>query len=71
MKPVEWNRGVPRAKARESKNLIVALDIGTSKIAAIVARMNGWRNILPNISTTRRLALADVPLRKAISSGAV
>ncbi len=37
MKPVEWNRGVPRAKARESKNLIVALDIGTSKIAAIVA----------------------------------
>ncbi len=39
MKPVEWNRGVPRAKARESKNLIVALDIGTSKIAAIVAEL--------------------------------
>lgn len=39
MKPVEWNRGVPRAKGRESKNLIVALDIGTSKIAAIVAEL--------------------------------
>ena len=39
MKPVEWNRGVPRAKGRENKNLIVALDIGTSKIAAIVAEV--------------------------------
>jgi len=39
MKPVEWSRGVPRPKARESKNLIVALDIGTSKIAAIVAEL--------------------------------
>ena len=39
MKPVEWSRGVPRTKARESKNLIVALDIGTSKIAAIVAEL--------------------------------
>jgi cell division protein FtsA len=39
MKPVEWNRGVPRAKGRENKNLIVALDIGTSKIAAIVAEL--------------------------------
>ncbi|UCD67299.1 MAG: cell division protein FtsA [Betaproteobacteria bacterium] len=39
MKPVEWNRGVPRSKGRESKNLIVALDIGTSKIVAIVAEL--------------------------------
>lgn len=39
MKPVEWNKAMPRAKSRESKNLIVALDIGTSKIAAIVAEL--------------------------------
>lgn len=39
MKPVEWNRGMPRGKGRESKNLIVALDIGTSKIAAVVAEL--------------------------------
>ena len=39
MKPVEWKSGVPRTKGRESKNMIVALDIGTSKIAAIVAEL--------------------------------
>lgn len=40
MRPVvEWNTPMPRAKGRESKNLIVALDIGTSKIAAVVAEL--------------------------------
>ena len=39
MKPNDWNRAMALTKARENKNLIVGLDIGTSKIAAIVAEM--------------------------------
>jgi cell division protein FtsA len=39
MKPIEWNRAMALSKGRETKNLIVGLDIGTSKIAAIVAEM--------------------------------
>jgi cell division protein FtsA len=39
VKPIEWNRAMALTKGRESKNLIVGLDIGTSKIAAIVAEM--------------------------------
>jgi cell division protein FtsA len=39
MKPIEWNRAMTLSKGRETKNLIVGLDIGTSKIAAIVAEM--------------------------------
>lgn len=37
MKPIEWNRAMALSKGRETKNLIVGLDIGTSKIATIVA----------------------------------
>jgi cell division protein FtsA len=40
MKPMEWNRAMTLSKGRETKNLIVGLDIGTSKIAAIVAELN-------------------------------
>jgi cell division protein FtsA len=39
MKPIEWNRAMALSRGRENKNLIVGLDIGTSKIAAIVAEM--------------------------------
>jgi len=39
MKPIEWNRAMALSKGRETKNLIVGLDIGTSKIAAIVGEM--------------------------------
>jgi cell division protein FtsA len=39
VKPGDWNRAMALSKGRESKNLIVGLDIGTSKIAAIVAEM--------------------------------
>jgi cell division protein FtsA len=37
---MEWNRAMVLSKGRETKNLIVGLDIGTSKIAAIVAELN-------------------------------
>ena len=40
MNPMEWNRAMTLSKGRETKNLIVGLDIGTSKIAAIVAELN-------------------------------
>jgi cell division protein FtsA len=36
VKPIEWNRAMA-LKGREARNLIVGLDIGTSKIAAVVA----------------------------------
>ena len=39
MKPNDWNRAIALTKELENKNLIVGLDIGTSKIAAIVAEM--------------------------------
>jgi cell division protein FtsA len=38
MKPGSWN-AMALSKGRESKNLLVGLDIGTSKIAAIVAEI--------------------------------
>ena len=33
----KWSRGRGISKAREARNLVVGLDIGTSKIVAVVA----------------------------------
>ena len=56
MKKPEWSKNMSKVKLRDEANLIVALDIGTSKIAAVVAELkdDGSFNVIGLGSSTSK-----------------